>query len=141
MPPSLRGIHADDPRADLLRRVQSAWNRGDLDAMMAAHHADAVWVVIGGLEQLVGREFRGHEAIRAFLEDYQASFGQVHIEVEEAIPAGDRLLLILDQRNRGEAGGVETSNRWAQLLSFREGLVVRAENYYDVDEALAAIRV
>jgi ketosteroid isomerase-like protein len=134
-------LDTEDPRADLLRRLQGAWNRGDLDAMMAAHHADAVWVLIGGLEQLVGREFRGRAAIRAFLEDYQASFGQVHIEVEQAIPAGDRLLLILDQRNRGEAGGVETSNRWAQLLSFREGLVARAENYYDVDEALAAIRV
>jgi ketosteroid isomerase-like protein len=127
VPPSPEELPADEPRADLLRRLQSAWNRGDLDTMMATHHADAVWVVIGGLEQLVGREF-------------QASFGQVHIEVEEAIPAGDRLLLILDQRNRGEAGGVETSNRWAQLLSFREGLVVRAENYYDVDEALAAIQ-
>jgi|SRR5215204_2110248 len=51
----------------------------------------------------------------------------------------ERVLLILNQRNRGEAGGVETTNRWALLLSFREGLVSRAESYYEVDEALEAI--
>jgi ketosteroid isomerase-like protein len=63
----------------------------------------------------------------------------VHIEVEQARPAGERILLILNQRNQGEAGGVETSNRWAQLISFRDGLIIRVENYYNVDEALEAI--
>jgi ketosteroid isomerase-like protein len=82
----------DDPRSDLVRRLQAAWNRGDVDAAIAAHHT------------------------------------------------GERILLILEQRNRGEAGGVETSNRWGQLLSFRDGLIIRAENYYEVDDALEAIR-
>jgi ketosteroid isomerase-like protein len=137
--PDDRPLSADDPRTDPVRRLQAAWNRGDLDAAMAAHHPDAVYVVVGGLEHLVGREFHGRDAIRGFFEDFQASFGRLHIEVEQAIPAGERLLLILDQRNRGEAGGVETSNRWALLLSFTDGLVVRAESYYEVDEALEAI--
>ena len=106
---------------------------------MAAHHEDAVYIMIGGLEDLVGREFRGREAIRGFFEDFRASFGGRHIEIEQAIPAGERILLIFNQRTRGEAGGVETSNRWGQLLSFREGLIIRAENYYEVDEALEAI--
>jgi ketosteroid isomerase-like protein len=54
--------------------------------------------------------------------------------------AEPRILLILNQENRGEAGGAATSNRWAQLLSFSDGLIVRAENYYEVDEALRAIK-
>lgn len=137
--PADRPLPADDSRADLVRRVQAAWNRGDLDAAMAAHHTDALYVIVGGLEHLVGREFNGRDAIRRFFEDFHASFGRVHIEVEQAIPAGERILLILNQRNRGEAGGVETSNRWGQLLSFRDGLIIRAENYYDADEALEAI--
>jgi ketosteroid isomerase-like protein len=136
--PTARGLPADDPRADLVRRLQAGWNRGDLDAVMADHHPDAVYVVIGGLEHLVGREFHGREAIRGFFEDFQASFGRLHIEVEQAIPAGERILLVLNQHNRGEAGGVETSNRWGQLLSFSEGLIIRAENYYEVDDALKA---
>jgi ketosteroid isomerase-like protein len=137
--PADRPLPADDPRADLVRRVQAAWNRGDLDAAMAAHHVDAVYVIVGGLEHLVGREFHGRDAIRRFFEDFHASFRRVHIEVEQAIPVGERILLILNQRNRGEAGGVETSNRWGQLLAFREGLIIRAENYYDVDEALEVL--
>jgi ketosteroid isomerase-like protein len=137
--PSYRRLSEDDPRAALVRRLQAAWNRGDLDAVMAGHHADAVYVVVGGLESLVGREFHGRDAIREFFEDFRASFGELHIDVEQAIPAGERVLLILNQHNRGEAGGAETFNRWAQLLFVREGLIVRAENYYDVDEALKAI--
>jgi ketosteroid isomerase-like protein len=135
-----RGLPADDPRSDLMRRLQAAWNRGDLDAVMAGHHADAVYVMVGGLEPLVGREFHGRDAIRGFFEDFQASFGRLHIEIEQAIPAGERILLVLNQHNRGESGGVETTNRWGQLLSFREGLIIRADNYYEVDEALEAIR-
>jgi ketosteroid isomerase-like protein len=134
-----RGVPADDPRSDLMRRLQAAWNRGDLDAVMAGHHADAVYVMVGGLEPLVGREFHGRDAIRGFFEDFQASFGRLHIEIEQAIPAGERILLVLNQHNRGESGGVETTNRWGQLLSFREGLIIRADNYYEVDEALEAI--
>ena len=135
-----RGLPTDHPRAELVRRLQAAWNRGDLDAVMAGHHPDAVYVMIGGLEPLVGSEFRGRDAIRGFFEDFRASFGGLHIEVEQAIPAGERVLLIFSQHTRGEAGGVETFNRWGQLLFFSEGLIVRAENYYEVDEALAAIR-
>ena len=138
MPPDRR-LAPDDPRADLVRRLQAAWNRGDVDAVMAGHHPDAVYVMIGGLESLVGREFQGRDAIREFFEDFQASFGGLHIEVEQVIPAGERILVILNQHNRGEAGGVETFNRWAQLLFFSKGLIIRAENYYEVDKALEAI--
>jgi ketosteroid isomerase-like protein len=140
MPPTRRLLPPDDPRAALIRRMQAAWNSGDLDGVVAGHHPDAVYVVIGGLESLVGREFHGHAAIRGFLEDFQASFGEVHIEIEQAITAGERVLLIIDQHTRGEAGGAETFNRWGQVLSFSQGMIVRAENYYEVDDALKAIR-
>jgi uncharacterized protein (TIGR02246 family) len=138
MPPHRR-LPSDDARATLVRRLQAAWNRGDLDAVMASHHPDAVYVMVGGLESLVGREFHGRDAIRAFFEDFQASFGELQIDVEQAIAAGERILLIINQHNRGAAGGADTFNRWGLLLFFSEGLIVRAENYYDANEALQAI--
>lgn len=52
--------------------------------------------MVGGIEPLVGRAFHGREAIRGFFDDFQASFGQWHIEVEQAIAAGERILLILN---------------------------------------------
>jgi ketosteroid isomerase-like protein len=137
--PSFRRLSADDPHAALVRRLQAAWNRGDLDAVMACHRPEAVYVMVGGLESLVGREFHGGDAIREFFEDFRASFGELHIEVEQTLASGEQILLILNQRNRGDAGGAETFNRWGQLLFLREGLIVRAENYYDADEALKAI--
>jgi ketosteroid isomerase-like protein len=106
---------------------------------MAGHHPDAVYVMFGGLESLVGSEFHGRDAIRAFFEDFQASFAELQIDVEQAIAAGERILLIINQHNRGAAGGADTFNRWGLLLFFREGLIVRAENYYDANEALQAI--
>jgi uncharacterized protein (TIGR02246 family) len=79
MPPHQR-LPSDDPRATLVRRLQAAWNRGDLDAVMAGHHPDAVYVMVGGLESLVGSEFHGRDAIRAFFEDFQGSFGELQID-------------------------------------------------------------
>ena len=89
--PADPGLPADDPRADLVRRLQAAWNHGDLDGVMAGHHPDAVYVMVGGLEPLVGREFQGRDAVRGFFEDFQASFGGLHIEIEQATAAGKRI--------------------------------------------------
>lgn len=70
--------------------------------------------------------------------DVRATFEHVVFEVEQVLPAGGRVLVVVSQRTRGRAGGVETNLRWGILLSVRDGLIVRAENYYDVDHALEA---
>ena len=121
------------------RAAADAWNRGDLDAVLAAYHPDAVFVLIGGFENLVGREFRGRAGIRKFFDEYRAAFGEVHIEIEEAIPVGDRLVVVQRQRNRGRAGGAETTVRYGSVLSYQDELIIRSENYYTVDDALAAV--
>ena len=38
-------------------------------------------------------------------EDLQASFGELQIDVEQAIATGERILLITNEHNRGAAGG------------------------------------
>jgi ketosteroid isomerase-like protein len=128
-------------REGIARQID-AWNRGDIDTWLSQFHPDAVVVMVGGFEGLMGREFHGHEEIRRFCEDWGAMFERVDVDLERVIPRDDgRVLMILTQRTRGRAGGVETSLRWGMLLSLRDGLVIRMENYYDVAEALQAVGV
>ena len=129
--------NADQVREGMARQIE-AWNRGDIDAWLGYFHPEAVVVMVGGFEDLMGREFNGREEIRGFGEDWGATFERLDVEVEQVIPTDDRLLVVLTQRARGRAGGVETTVRWGMLLTFRDGLVIRMENYYDVAEALEA---
>ncbi len=124
---------------EVMARQIDAWNRGDIDTWLSELHSEAVVVMVGGFESLMGREFHGHEEIRRFFEDWRAIFDRVDVDLEQVMPIDDRVLLILTQRTRGRAGGVETAVRWGMLLSFSNGLVIRMENFYDVDEALEAV--
>lgn len=136
-PPAMEQSNIELARQGM-REAFNALAGGDIDVWLDYFHPEAVFVLVGGFETLVGREFHGREGIRRFLEDWRATFEQVVFEVEQVLPAGERILVVVSQRTRGRAGGVETKMRWGILLSFRDGLVVRAENYYDVDDALEA---
>ena len=124
---------------DRLEEALNALGRGDIDAWLDYFHPHAVYVLIGGFESLIGREFRGREEIRGLMKEWRATFEDVVLEIEQVIPADERVLVVISLRSRGRAGGVETTLRWGLLMSFRDGLVVRAENYYDVDQALEAV--
>jgi uncharacterized protein (TIGR02246 family) len=126
------------PLAESVVNSIDAWNSGDLDAFIAAYHGDAVLLMIGGFEGLVGRELRGRDEIRAFFADFLEQFARTHVETESARWVGERMLLIQRQESRARTGGVETAFRWGSLISFRDGLIYRQENYYEVDDALAA---
>ena len=124
--------------ADSVLHSIEAWNRGDTDAFMAAYHDEAVLLLIGGFEGLVGREFHGRAEIRRFYEDFRESFARTRVETESARWVGKRMLLVQTQHTRARTGGVDTTLRWGTLMSFRDGLIFRQENYYEVDDALAA---
>ena len=83
--------------------------------------------------------FEGRVAMRAFFEEYWATFEDYELELEETLVLGaDVTLARLRQHGRlpGTSGFVEL--RYAAVTIWTDGLGERITNYTDIDEACAA---
>ena len=61
------------------------------------------------------------------------------LEAEDYIDAGERVVVIVNQRGRSKATGIPVDMRFAQVWSFRDGEAIRMQMYASVDEALEAV--
>ena len=63
------------------------------------------------------------------------------VEVEyELLDAGNHVVVLIDQQMRGRSTGIEVSRgKYAQVGSYRDGLLVHWRFYGDQAEALAAV--
>jgi ketosteroid isomerase-like protein len=100
--------------------------------------ADLVWDVsnLGWPDQQV---YLGAEGGTQFNAEWADAWDDWEIEVEEYIDAGERVVVILNQRGRAKATGIPVDMRFAQLWTLRDAQVVRMQMFASVKEALEAV--
>ena len=120
-----------------VREGYEAFNRGDLDVAVGDMDPDIEWHVMGDLPE--GETYRGHEGVRRFWETWQEAFEDFHVEPEELIDAGDKVVVVIKVSGRGRGSGaqVETPS-FPQVWTLRDGRPVRVEMYRSRSEALRA---
>ena len=114
-----------------------AWNRGDMEAMLASLDPDIEYVATGlfpGMEPV----YRGHEGFRLFWRDFREVWEALQIEVEEIRDLGERVAARLTFEGRGRAG-LEVRREFGNVWTFRNGLAVQVKAYADWTEALEAV--
>ena len=84
-----------------------------------------------------GRMTVGPEELSAEVARWTSDWRELHTEVEEIRPAGDRVFMVLSQRGIGRRSGAETELRYAQIFTLRDRRIVAMKTYLDVDEARA----
>jgi ketosteroid isomerase-like protein len=82
--------------------------------------------------------FVGVEEINEWLAEWLGAFEDWSFDIEEVFDVGDRVVTIVRQRGKAKHGGPEVEMRYAQVGTFRDGLVARIEMYADRNEALEA---
>jgi ketosteroid isomerase-like protein len=125
---------------ETVRRAFQAFNDRDVDAMLANWTDDVEMRLIGGFADLMGSEFRGHEGIRIWFDEWVDNLG-VRAEIEEIHDAGDRVVVIARVVGAGDASGAPVELRGGQVYCFRDGLITAVENYYEPSEAIAAAQL
>jgi ketosteroid isomerase-like protein len=102
-------------------------------------HPDLVWDVsrLGWPDQQI---YPGVEGATRFNAEWADAWDDWELEVEDYLDAGERVVVILNQRGRSKATGIPVDMRFAQVWTLRDGRATRMEMYASVEEALEAAR-
>ena len=99
-------------------------------------HPEAEWVI--AREHPAARTLVGYQQLAEYLREWQVTVPGVGFEHERVLDAGERVLGIGRVRGTGIGSGAEVEVPLALLCTFRDGLIVRVEEYLSPDEALKA---
>jgi ketosteroid isomerase-like protein len=87
-----------------------------------------------------GRVYRGHDGVRESFERWLEDFETYRFEAENITDHGDRVLVTAVEHGRGSASGAEVSSRIYTVVTFRAEKILRYEEFYDEQDALAAVQ-
>jgi ketosteroid isomerase-like protein len=83
--------------------------------------------------------YRGREGVRAALEQWLESFDEYRFEVQRIVDCGgDDVLVVGVEVGRGAMSGAEVRSVNHELLTIRDGMIVRYREFWDKSEALEA---
>src|SRR4051812_44146144 len=83
--------------------------------------------------------YHGIPAVRLFWREWLAAWETVQFDYE-LVDAGDHVVALIDQRMRGRSTGIEVRlGKYAQVYTFRDGLIVHWKLYESQSEALEAV--
>jgi len=100
--------------------------------------ADLVWDVsnLGWPDQQV---YDGPAGAMQFNAEWADAWDDWELEPEDFIEAGERVVVIVNQRGRSKATGIPVDMRFAQVWTLRDGRAIRMQMYASVEEALDAV--
>lgn len=84
------------------------------------------------------RTYRGHEGVLASWKRWLDGFDQYGTVLGEVIDCGDRVLVSSRETGRGAISGATVDATNYQVLTFREGKVLRYQEFYDEADARRA---
>lgn len=124
---------------ELVRKLWERWELGDF-ATPEALDPQIEYVRIGGAGVAGAGEWSGLDGVwDAFRELFQ-EFRGFRTEGERFIDLGDDRVLVLSRiRGVGRSSGVAAEQETADVITLRNGVIVRAEAYWNRAEACQAV--
>jgi uncharacterized protein len=124
---------------EMVRQGYEAFNRGDLDWMVAHLDPEIVWE--DAPEVPGSRSYHGLREVRGYLESFAQQWEEIRFEPEGILDAGEQVVALVRMVARGRASGAQVDARLAHLYELREGRgmrVLRVCTFFDREKALEA---
>lgn len=86
-----------------------------------------------------GRIYRGHDGVRESFAIWLENFDEYGFELGSIEDHGERVLVTAVEHARGSASGADVSAQIYMLCTFRDGKILRYQEYYDEQDARAAL--
>jgi len=121
-------------KVELVREMQDGWNRGETAVRRDVWHPDVEFVP---LRSATEGGYRGLSGVEAFVKDTLAVFEIFEMNYEYA-DLGERVLAWGTIHLRARGSGLETDIETGGLFDFRDGKIVRWEDFGAKERALEA---
>ena len=122
---------------EIVRNGHAAFNRGDVEAFVSYWSADCVYEpVVGDLG--ADRAYRGHDGLRRWWREAAESLEDWSSTINEIRAAGDHTFVSFTLVVTGTSSRAVVTTPMFQLLTIRDGKIVRTRDFADRDEALEA---
>jgi len=124
---------------EVVRAGIDAYNAGDIDTFIELHALDVVVLPDASVFPEAG-PLHGREEFRGWIEETRSAWGVPRAEFIEGFDVGaDRVVLRYGWGGKGAASGIKIAAGSTVVATFRDGLIARAEYYFDHDKALKAL--
>jgi ketosteroid isomerase-like protein len=120
---------------EAVRRQHQHFSRTG-EVLREIYDSDAEWMA--AREDPDAATPRGLEAIRGYFAQWSGMFEGIELRAEELIDVGDKVFTWIRFSGTGITSGAPVEMEQAQIWTFRDGKVVRVEEYFDRVEALEA---
>jgi ketosteroid isomerase-like protein len=123
---------------EIVRQAYESVEGRDWDRMAGLVDPDVeMHGTVGGLEE--GHVAHGLSQIRHVFEKDEEIWDDQRTEPQRIIDAGDQVVVLQREFQRGKASGVELVTDTAVVLDLRDGRIVRMQGYMDRAGALKAV--
>ena len=127
-----------EENVDRAREFVDAYNRRDFDAAVRWFDPEVDWILPA---RQSSDSCHGPDEVRRFWDRIDDSMEELELVPQEWVDAGDRVATRLRHHGRGRGSGLEIdAELYHQVVTFRDGTIVRIEYFASWDEALAAAR-
>ena len=82
--------------------------------------------------------YRGREAVFVYPQQVFGKFENIRVELDELLPAGDRVVIVCRQYTAPKGSEVEIVEHVVQVFTIRDGMVVERKPFATREEALEA---
>jgi ketosteroid isomerase-like protein len=122
-------------KVQIVRREYAAMAARDWDALADIWHPEIEYEVLMG-----AGTFRGIEQITRFFDSYSDPYAEFQVEAEEILDAGEHVVAVERLAGRGLRGSDKgVQERFARLITFKDGKIWRTKEYPSRTEALQAV--
>jgi ketosteroid isomerase-like protein len=119
----------------LVRRGYEAWNRGDVEGVLAFLDPEIEWRGYTHIPESGALE--GREEVREWLERFLDAWEELEIEVTEVLEAGDQVVALVGFRALGKGSGIQVEGGVdAHVWTVRGGHAVAVTFYQGTRDAL-----
>jgi len=124
-----------------VKNVYAAYDRGDLDAVLATLADDIVWTNPYPAHVPLAGVFKGHAAFRRFVGAIRESTESLAFEVHELVAQGDKVVVLGWERVIARPTGRVYENPWVHVWTLREGKAFSVRVHGDTAAVGAAFQL
>ena len=115
---------------ETVRGIYECWAEGDFRGGMEFYDSEMEFVLSPDFPDT--GTYRGQDAISAYMRGFLEPWQRLAIAAENIADAGDTVVASVVQSGVGVGSGVPVEVRYVQVWTFRDGRVVRLENFREL---------